>query len=144
MKVFFLFFPLLLPFCFSIVPFHFACMHAKSLQSCLKESCQTLCEPMDCSPRSSSVHGSLQARIVEWDAMLSSRGSSWPRNRTRVSYISCQFVTCLNWQVGSLSLAPPGKPFFSFYMLQISTKLQWQVSGFSYLQIPFTSTDSQV
>ena len=39
-------------------------MHAKSLQSCL-----TLCDPMDCSPPGSSVHGILQARILEWVAM---------------------------------------------------------------------------
>ena len=43
---------------------------AKSLQSCL-----TLCNPMDCSPLGSSVHGILQARILEWIAKSSSRGS---------------------------------------------------------------------
>ena len=43
-------------------------MHAKSLQLCL-----TLCDPMDCSPPGSSVHGILQARILEWVAMPSSR-----------------------------------------------------------------------
>ena len=60
------------------------CVRTKSLQSCL-----TLCNPMDCSPPGSSVHGILQARILEWVAMPSSRGSSQPRNRTLVSYISC-------------------------------------------------------
>ena len=38
--------------------------------------CLTLCDPMDCSPPGSSVHGILQARILEWVAMPSSRGSS--------------------------------------------------------------------
>ena len=38
----------------------------------------TLCDPMDCSPPGSSVHGILQARILEWVAMPSSRGSSQP------------------------------------------------------------------
>ena len=47
---------------------------AKSLQWCL-----TLCSPMDRSPPGSSVHGILQARTLEWVAMPSSRGSSWPR-----------------------------------------------------------------
>ena len=42
-----------------------------------------------CSPSGSSVYGSLQARILEWVAMPSPRGSSWPRNRTRVSSGSC-------------------------------------------------------
>ena len=48
---------------------------AKSLQSY-----PTLCDPMDCSPPGSSVHGILQARILEWVAMSSSRGSSQPRD----------------------------------------------------------------
>ena len=71
-------------------------MHAKSLQSCL-----TLCDPMDCIPPSSSVHGILQARILEWVAMLSSRGSSQPRHWNCLSYVSC---------IGRQILAPPGKP----------------------------------
>ena len=43
-------------------------------------SCQTLCDPMDCSSPGSSVHGSPQARVVEWVAIPFSRGSSWPRD----------------------------------------------------------------
>ena len=43
-----------------------------------------LCNPMDCSPPGSSVHGILQARILEWVAMPSSRGSSQPRDRTQI------------------------------------------------------------
>ena len=46
-------------------------------------------DPMDCSLPGSSVHGILQARVLEWVAMPSSRGSFWPRDRTQVSYISC-------------------------------------------------------
>ena len=52
-------------------------MRAKWLQSC-----PTLCDPVNCSPPGSSVHGMLQARILEWVAMPSSRGSSWPRDQT--------------------------------------------------------------
>ena len=55
----------------------------KSLQSCL-----TLCDPVDCSPPGSSIHGILQARILEWVAMPSPRGSSQPRDQTHVSYVS--------------------------------------------------------
>ena len=47
------------------------------------QSCLTLCDPMDCSPPGSSVHGMLQARILEWVAMPSSRGSSQPRDQTQ-------------------------------------------------------------
>ena len=60
-----------------------ACM-LKSLQLC-----PTLCNPMDCSPPGSSVHGILQARILEWVAMPSSRGSSQPRDWIHVSYGPC-------------------------------------------------------
>ena len=51
------------------------------------QSCPTLCDPMDCSPPGSSVHGIFQARVLEWGAIAFSRGSSWPRDQTRVSRI---------------------------------------------------------
>ena len=51
-------------------------MHVQLLQSC-----PTLCDPTDCSPQCSSVHGILQARILERIAISSSRGSSPPRGR---------------------------------------------------------------
>ena len=57
------------------------------------QSCLTLCNPMDCSPSGSSVHGILQARILEWVAISSSRGSSQPRDRTWVSRIADRFFT---------------------------------------------------
>ena len=50
--------------------------------------------------------GILQARILEWVAMPSSRGSSQPRDQTQISCLLC----FLHWQMGSLPLAPPGKP----------------------------------
>ena len=75
------------------------CMHAKLLQSHL-----IFCDPMDCSPPSSSVHRILQARILEWITIPSSRGSSRHKDQTHVSYL------LLHWQAGSLPLAPPGKP----------------------------------
>ena len=59
------------PWCSDLANGITMCMHAKSLQSCL-----TLCNPMNCSPPGSSVHRSLQGRILEWIAMASSRGSS--------------------------------------------------------------------
>ena len=63
-----------------------ACAHAHvhfAAQSCL-----TLCDPLDCSPPGSSIHGILQARILEWVATSSSRGSSQPRDQTHVSCVS--------------------------------------------------------
>ena len=53
------------------------------------QSCLTLCDPTDSSRSGSSVHGILQASIVEWVAMSSSRGSSQPRDQNCVSYVSC-------------------------------------------------------
>jgi len=44
---------------------------------------------MDCGPPGSSVHGILQARILEWVAMTSSRGFSLPRDQTHISHTSC-------------------------------------------------------
>ena len=62
------------------------CVCAKLLQLCL-----SLCDPMDCSPSDSSVHGILQARILEWVATPSSKGSSLFRE--------CTCVSCLlRWQ----------------------------------------------
>ena len=53
------------------------------------QSCPALCDPKDCSPPGASIHGILQARILEWVAITFSRGSSCPRDLTAVSYISC-------------------------------------------------------
>ena len=60
-----------------------ACVHAKPFQLC-----PALCNLMDHSLPGSSIHGILQARILEWVAMPSSRGSFWPRDQTQVFYVS--------------------------------------------------------
>ena len=57
------------------------------------QSCPTLCDPMDYSPPGSSVHGILQARILEWVTITFSRGSSQPRDQTWVSCIAGRFFT---------------------------------------------------
>ena len=92
-----------------------SCVRARSFQSC-----STLCQTMDCSPPGSSVHGILQARILEWVAISSSRGSCWIRDHTHDLILTWlpvspprdgTRVSCLMYgQVGSLPLAPPGKP----------------------------------
>ena len=72
-------------------------MYAKSFQLC-----PTLCDPMDHSLPGSSVHAILQARMLKWVAMPSSRRSFQPRNPTSISYVSCiagRFFTA----------EPPGK-----------------------------------
>ena len=77
------------------------CVPAQSLQSCL-----TLCDPMDCTLPNSSVPGILQARILEWDAKPSSRGSSRLSDQTRISCISFP-------QADSLPLLHQGNPAHS-------------------------------
>ena len=57
------------------------------------QSCLTLCDPVNCSPPASSVHGILQARILEWVAIPFSRGSSRPKNQTQVYWIAGRFFT---------------------------------------------------
>ena len=69
----------------------------------IAQSRLTLCDPMDCSPPGSSVHGISQARILEWVAIFYSRGSSRPRDRTHVSCL-------LHWQANSLPLCHLGSP----------------------------------
>ena len=57
------------------------------------QTCLTLCDPVDCRPPGSPVHGISQARILEWVAISFSRGSSRPRDQTRVSLIAGRSLT---------------------------------------------------
>ena len=54
------------------------------------------CDPMDCSPPGSSVHGILQTRILKWVAVSFSRGTSRPRDRTQISCIQFSSVQSLS------------------------------------------------
>ena len=65
----------------------------EKLAAQLLQSCPTLCSPMGCSLPGSSVHGILQARILEWVAMPFSRGSSQPRDQT-TSQVDCLPLRC--------------------------------------------------
>jgi len=79
------------------------CMCVKWLQSCLTD-----CDPTDGSPQGSSVRVILQARLLEWVAMPSSRRSSQSRNRSHISCVSCiagRFFTA----------EPPGKSLGHYY-----------------------------
>ena len=95
------------------------CVCAKLLQSCL-----TLCDPMDCSLPGSSVHGISQARILEWVAMPSSRGSSWPRDPSRISYVSCIgswfFTISAAWEAPVFSQSGASNPRLKTMLLPIA------------------------
>ena len=65
------------------------------------KSCLTLCDPVDYIPPGSFLHGIFQARILEWVAISSSRGSSLPKDQTQVSWVSCSFRWILyHWATG--------------------------------------------
>ena len=72
-------------------------------------SCPILCDPTVCSLPSSSVHGTSQARILEWVAISYSRGSSLPRDQTHICCIAGRFFTT----------EPPGKPDLPIKMYKI-------------------------
>ena len=102
------------------------CMHAKLFQPCL-----TLCYSMDHSLPGSSVYGILQARILEWVAMSSYKGSSWLRNRT-MSLVSCigRWVLYLQRHLGS----PASKYPSTNYLLTVKGRilivtLVWKISN---------------
>ena len=129
-------------------------------ESEVTQSCPTLCDPVDCRPPGSSIHGILQARILEWVAISFSRGSSWPRDRTQVSHKQADVLTSeppgnhglyspwnspgQNTGVNSLSLlqgSNPGLPHCRWILYQLSHKdspiiLEW-------VAFPFSSGSSQ-
>ena len=76
----------------------YVCVYSICVCVLVTQLCQTLCNPMDCSPPGSSVHGILQARILEWIAIFFSKGSSRPRDRAQVSCIAGRFFTI--WATG--------------------------------------------
>ena len=93
--------------------------------------CPTLCDPMDCSPPGSSVHELPQARILEWVAMIFSRGSSRAMYWTRVSCIAGRFFIfwasremyrCVNWRLEDTCKLEPrcyGLPLCSSKVLKL-------------------------
>ena len=70
------------------------CIYMHTTYAGAAQSCLTLCDPKDCSLPGSSVHGILQARILEWVAISFSGGSSQLGDQTCVSYIAGSFFTC--------------------------------------------------
>ena len=87
-----------------------------------------LYDPMDCSWPGSFLHGILQARILEWVSMPSSKGPSWPRVRTCISFVSCIGRQVLyHW-------APPAKPIL-LIMTTISSVGQQTYKPTSYIHL---------
>ena len=148
------------------VQWHLPCVthHASSKTRCLLDECPvkllvarlclTLCHPMDCSLPGSSVHGTSQASMLEWVVVSFSLGSSWPRDQTLLSWVSCiagRFFTIWviresqNTGVGCQALLQgivptqglnPGLPKCRWILYQLSHKespriLEWLTYPFS-------------
>ena len=103
------------------IPSGHAHVQAKLLQLCPFATPWTVARPSGF-----SVHGILQARILEWVAMPSSRGSSWRSSLTQGS--NPHLLCLLHWQAGSLPLAPAGKPPQAHSSSQLAVP-SWQVRG---------------
>ena len=109
--------------------------------------CPTLSDPMNCSLPSSSVHGILQARILQWVAILFSRGSSWSRDQTQVSSTASRFFTiwatgealttwtfvgkvmsllCNSWSRFVIAFLPRNKHFLISRLCLFMTAFLWQ------------------
>ena len=93
---------------------------AKSLQLCL-------CDPVDCSPQGSSVHGILHARILEWVAISSSRGF-FPTPGSNLC-----LLCLLNWQKHSLPLVPCGNPYLECKVLLLMVESPSQSVSVSFI-----------
>ena len=94
--------------------------------------CPTLCDPTDCNPPGSSVHGILQARILEWVASPFSRGSSWPRDRTLISCITGRVFTI--WATGR---SLPQEYIiilnnFSLFFLPVLLRYNWHTAWYKF------------
>ena len=125
-------------------------LNTPSVRTKLLQSCLTFCDPLDCSPPGSSVHGILQARIPKWVAISSPRGSFPSMDQTRISFVSFigrQVLYCLlgnpistfNVLVSSLPLPTLNLPSSQFtqhiftrsLLCVTSTGFQNQVTGYN-------------
>ena len=126
----------------------------KGRKELLAQSYPALCDPMDCSLPGSSVHGILQARILEWVAISSFRGSSRPRDQTQVSCIAGRFFTIwatkeaeedkcnsnLKNSTRGFSLQPSGFPNWYFQYLTSAQNSWWRNEWF-HRHLKWTSSE---
>ena len=95
------------------------------------DSCSVMsdsCNPMNCSPPGSSVHGILQARLLEWGAIPFYRGSSRPRDQTRVSCIGRRILYHLGSPLRFQRATQKGQNDHFFAHAPCSS-VRWKVSG---------------
>ena len=97
------------------------------------------CDRVDCSPPGSSVHWIFQARILEWVAISSSRGSSWPRDWTYIysstldASLDARDASLLHWKMDSLPLSHLGSPKSSLNLASLDARdaslLHWKMDS---------------
>ena len=110
-------------FTFPTEIFNFICFFKKvKLKLLLIQTCLTLCSPMDSSVSGSSVHGILQARILEWVIHSLLPGSSPPMDQTQVSCIAGRFFTI--WAAREAHM-------FSYCMLSLFSHVQLFVTSWT-------------
>ena len=126
-------------------------LHIITYTKCVSEvsqSCPTLCNPMDCSPPGSSIHGIYRARILEWVAISFSRESSWPWDQTWASRIASRCFTIwatLKHDEPHYLWAIPIKPCFPFPMAapvsseHLNSELNYEANLDSSLTVQTTS-----
>ena len=95
-----------------------------------------LCDPMDCSPPGSSVHGTLQARILAWVAMRSSRASSRPRDWTWVSCTAGKLFTV--WASREAQLLTTRLSYYGFNVNFVNWHIQTLLFSVSLLCHSYT------
>ena len=101
-------------------------MHPQSL------SRVQLCELMDCSLPGSSVHGIFQARILEWVAISSSKGSCWPKDQTHISLVSC-IGRWILYHSATWEALTPGRNVQNTWIIKVQLDLARCVLSLSYL-----------
>ena len=115
------------------------------------ELCLTLFDPMNCSPVGSSVHGIFPARKLEWVAISSSRGSSRPRDQTRVSCIG-RWILCRSttWEASTKSIVNHNSQLLNSFCgpgalpassLVFTPNLQWGIAQPIYINNGSSESD---
>ena len=98
-----------IPLCVCVCMFVCVCVYDHNVVS-ITQLCLTLCDPMDCSPPGSSIHGTFQARILEWAAIPFSRGSSQTRDQN-LGFSQCRQIL--------YHLSHRGSPHVTIYIVNI-------------------------
>ena len=102
------------------------------------QSCLNLCDSMDCSPPGSSIHGILQARILEWVAISFSKGSPWPRDQTWVSCTAGRVFAFWATREDIRWLQALKTSVFLKWLSSLLPTVQWQILQ-EYLMVLFSN-----